>query len=103
MLEVFEPDFGRFLQVLRREGEPDRVPFVEFWIDYRAGEPLAGPPPQDPEASPAYRIKWMQALGAMSIAGLSRVGRTSSSTRGRRSRTPASPTSRSWKGCCRRA
>ncbi|NLO74248.1 MAG: uroporphyrinogen-III decarboxylase-like protein [candidate division WS1 bacterium] len=74
MLEVFEPDFGRFLQVLGREGEPDRVPFVEFWIDYRAGEPLAGPPPQDPEASPAYRIKWMQALGFDYVMGVHTFG-----------------------------
>ncbi|NLE46157.1 MAG: hypothetical protein GX620_15670, partial [Chloroflexi bacterium] len=28
-----EPDFGRLLSVLRREGEPDRVPFIELFAD----------------------------------------------------------------------
>ena len=69
MPSLWEPDFNRLLKVLKREGEPDRVPFIEFFIDYRAGEPLVGPQPEDPEAGAAYRVKWFQTLGFDYVMG----------------------------------
>lgn len=39
-----EPDFGRLLTVLRRNGEPDRVPFVELGIDREVLEAVLGEP-----------------------------------------------------------
>ena len=37
-----DPDFGRLLRVLRREGEPDRVPFIECGIDREIMEAVLG-------------------------------------------------------------
>ncbi len=37
-----DPDFGRLLKVLRRQGEPDRVPLIEFWADREMVEALVG-------------------------------------------------------------
>ena len=36
------PDFDRLLKVLWRQGEPDRVPFIEFWIDREMMEAVIG-------------------------------------------------------------
>ncbi|MGA2766663.1 MAG: uroporphyrinogen decarboxylase family protein [Spirochaetia bacterium] len=46
------PDFGRLLTVLRRQGEPDRVPFIELFADPEVmsaviGEEIAEPQPVD--------------------------------------------------------
>jgi uroporphyrinogen decarboxylase len=47
-----DPDFGRLLTVLRRQGEPDRVPFIELFADVEVmssvvGEEIADPQPAD--------------------------------------------------------
>ncbi len=39
-----DPDFGRLLRVLRREGEPDRVPLVELFHDVEIMEAILGEP-----------------------------------------------------------
>jgi len=39
-----EPSFERFLKVLRRQGEPDRVPFAELFHDYEIMTAIQGPP-----------------------------------------------------------
>ncbi len=48
-----DPDFGRLLKVLWRQGEPDRLPFVELWVDRELIEAIGGEPlpigPQGPE------------------------------------------------------
>jgi uroporphyrinogen decarboxylase len=46
------PDFGRLLTVLRREGEPDRVPFIELFADPEVMSAVTGvqivePPPSE--------------------------------------------------------
>jgi uroporphyrinogen decarboxylase len=38
------PDFDRFLKVLRREGEPDRVPVYEFFADKPIKDKITGKP-----------------------------------------------------------
>ncbi|MGQ9596517.1 MAG: uroporphyrinogen decarboxylase family protein [Thermoproteota archaeon] len=38
------PDIGRLLKVLLREGEPDRVPFYEHFVDNEVIEALTGKP-----------------------------------------------------------
>ena len=47
------PDFARLLTVLRRQGEPDRVPFIELFADVEVmsavvGEEITEPLPEDP-------------------------------------------------------
>lgn len=47
-----DPDFSRLLTVLRRQGEPDRVPFIELFADVEVmsavvGEEIAEPQPAD--------------------------------------------------------
>ena len=39
-----DPDFDRLLKVLRRQGEPDRVPFIELWCDPEMMEAIGGRP-----------------------------------------------------------
>jgi len=38
------PDFDRLLTVLRRQGQPDRVPFIEFWCDPEMIAAIGGRP-----------------------------------------------------------
>jgi uroporphyrinogen decarboxylase len=71
---LFEPDFNRLLTVLRRQGEPDRVPFIEFFIDYSAGDSVVGPMPADPDAALAHRVKWHRELGFDFVIGLHTFG-----------------------------
>ena len=54
-----EPDFARLLQVLRRQGEPDRVPFVELGIDREILETVL----EQPVASVADEVRCWHALG----------------------------------------
>lgn len=54
-----EPDFARFLQALRREGEPDRVPFVELGVDREIMEAVL----EEPVASVADEVRFWHALG----------------------------------------
>ena len=58
-----EPDFSRFLKVVRREGEPDRVPFAELFHDSEIMVAIQGPAPGDPEGDAAWRIRFWRDLG----------------------------------------
>jgi len=59
-----QPDFNRFLKVVRREGEPDRVPFSELFHDEEIMVAIQGPPPSDDlDAAVAWRIKFWRDLG----------------------------------------
>lgn len=40
--DLFSPDFTRLRKVLRREGEPDRVPFYELLVNERVMEAIMG-------------------------------------------------------------
>ncbi len=54
-----DPDFGRFLKVLRREGEPDRVPFAELGADAEFMEAVL----EEPVRSVAQQVRFWHALG----------------------------------------
>ncbi|MBC7327413.1 nucleoside 2-deoxyribosyltransferase [bacterium] len=41
---MVKPDFNRMEKALRLEGEPDRVPLIEGWIDYRVASAFLGRP-----------------------------------------------------------
>ena len=69
-----KPDFARLLKALRREGEPDRVPFCELFSQVHADVLRAigkheAPPPSDAPAAEReawafrQRITYMTALG----------------------------------------
>jgi len=59
-----EPNFDRFLQTLRREGEPDRLPFAELFHDFEVMAAIQGPPEsEDPDALAAWRIRFWRDLG----------------------------------------
>ena len=53
-----EPDFNRFLKVLRREGEPDRVPFCELYHDQEIMAAIQGPPQTPPEDTDGWARWW---------------------------------------------
>lgn len=54
-----EPDFGRFLRAVRRQGEPDRVPFVELGVDAEVMEAVL----EEPAASAEAQVRFWHALG----------------------------------------
>jgi len=66
-----QPDFNRFLKVLLRQGEPDRIPFVELFHDGEImqavlGESLAPPPGSDVNWAEYYhkqRLTFWHTLG----------------------------------------
>jgi len=61
---LWEPDFGRLMTVLRRQGEPDRVPFFDLFFDMQVPEPLLGRScPKDPKRAMAYHIEFMAEAG----------------------------------------
>jgi uroporphyrinogen decarboxylase len=74
---LWEPDFDRVLTVLRREGEPDRVPFLELFHD---GEIIAAvlgrPAPPEPDAGRQYRVEFAVHLGYDYVVGYHTVGFT---------------------------
>jgi len=73
--DLWEPDFERMMTVLRREGEPDRVPFFELFHDGQIYESVLGRPiPQDPDESRKYRIEFMTQLGYDYVNGLHTFG-----------------------------
>lgn len=41
---MVKPDFSRMEKALLLEGEPDRMPFIEGWIDYRVASAYLGKP-----------------------------------------------------------
>jgi uroporphyrinogen decarboxylase len=72
---LFQPNFDRMLTVLRREGEPDRVPFFELFHDGPIIEAVMGRPmPADPEESRQYRIDFMTDLGYDYVVGYHTYG-----------------------------
>lgn len=67
---LWEPNFERVLTVLRREGEPDRVPFFELFHDLQILSGVMGQPaPQDPDAWRRHRIAFMKSLGYDYVVG----------------------------------
>jgi len=61
-----DPDFSRLEKVLRREGEPDRVPFYELFsnIEPEVMQSIDAPPPPAPEDAPrSAHIHYQYALG----------------------------------------
>ncbi|MFB3882212.1 MAG: uroporphyrinogen decarboxylase family protein [Armatimonadota bacterium] len=58
-----QPDFERFLKVVRREGEPDRVPFAELFHDHEIVVAIQGPPPGDADGAAQWRIRFWQEMG----------------------------------------
>lgn len=57
------PDFNRFLKVIRREGEPDRVPFGELFHDQEVMAAIQGPCPDNLDGESQWRIRFWQELG----------------------------------------
>lgn len=72
---LWEPDFGRMMRVLRREGEPDRVPFFELFHD---GEIIAAvmerPTPSDLDEWRRWRIDFSLRLNYDYVVGYHSVG-----------------------------
>jgi uroporphyrinogen decarboxylase len=67
---LWEPNFDRMMTVLRREGEPDRVPFFELFHDVQIMEAVLGRPvPQDPHEWRKFRIEFMTRLGYDYVVG----------------------------------
>ncbi len=54
-----QPDFGRFLKAVRREGEPDRAPFVELGVDAEVMAAVL----EGPAASAEAQVRFWHALG----------------------------------------
>ena len=69
-----EPNFERFLKVVRRQGEPDRVPFAELFHDYEIMAAIQGPPPGDADGEAAWRAKFWRDLGYDYISQGANVG-----------------------------
>lgn len=67
---LWEPNFDRVLKVLRRDGEPDRVPFLELFHDAPIIEGVMGRPyPADADDQRRYRIEFMISLGYDYVVG----------------------------------
>lgn len=63
-MSLWEPNFERVLKVLRREGEPDRVPFLELFHDPEIIQQAMGKPyPADPEELRRYQVRFMTRFG----------------------------------------
>jgi len=59
-----QPDFSRLLTVLRRAGEPDRVPLIELGISDAAFTEIFGPPPgSEGDSYLAWRTEGHHGLG----------------------------------------
>lgn len=54
-----DPDFRRLLKVLRREGEPDRVPFFELLVDREVVAAVL----EEPVSSVEQQVRFWHALG----------------------------------------
>jgi uroporphyrinogen decarboxylase len=57
-----EPSFHQFLQVMRREVEPDWVPLSEFGIDWGVMAEIQGPP-KDGEDQSAWLVRFWKDMG----------------------------------------
>ena len=74
---LWEPNFDRMVQVLDRQGEPDRVPFFELFHDAEIIEAVMGEPtPGEPAAERRYRINFMTRLGYDYVVGYHTVAFT---------------------------
>ena len=60
-----EPNFDRFLKVVLRQGEPDRVPFAELFHDPEIMAAIREPPgpPEDIDSRCAWRVGFWRDLG----------------------------------------
>lgn len=73
--DLWEPNFDRLLTVLRREGEPDRVPFFELFHDAQIIEAVMNRPlPADPDERRRCRIEFMRSLGYDYVVGHHTLG-----------------------------
>lgn len=67
---LWEPDFDRVLTVLRRRGEPDRVPFLELFHDLEIIEAAMGSKaPSDPTELRQFHIDFMLRHGYDYVVG----------------------------------
>jgi len=59
-----KPDYRRLITVLKREGEPDRVPFYEHFVDKEVMEAILGEaiPALSLDLSPELKVKHVSAL-----------------------------------------
>lgn len=57
MNNLFEPDFARLRRVLKREGEPDRVPFFELFADAEIMAAVLGRPIRTLRDRVDYHVK----------------------------------------------
>ncbi|MGE5531320.1 MAG: uroporphyrinogen decarboxylase family protein [Bacteroidota bacterium] len=72
---LFEPDFERVLTVLKRTGEPDRVPFFELFQDFEIVIACMGrPAPTEPEEYRKYRRDFFVSHGYDYMNGYHTVG-----------------------------
>lgn len=72
---LWEPNFERVMTVLRREGEPDRVPFFELFHDAQIIQTIMGRPiPPEPDAWRKYRIEFMIGNGYDYVNGYHTFG-----------------------------
>lgn len=73
--DLWEPNFDRMMTVLRRAGEPDRVPFFELFHDLPILEAVMGrPAPQEGDAWRSFRIEFMSGLGYDYVNGYHTFG-----------------------------
>lgn len=72
---LWEPNFERVLTVLRRDGEPDRVPFFELFHDQEIIVAcMERPVPADPDEFRRYRIQFFTKLNYDYANGYHTVG-----------------------------
>ena len=69
-MPLWKPDFDRVLTVLRRQGEPDRVPFLELFHDLEVIEAAMGQKaPQDPAQQRQFHLDFMIQHGYDYVVG----------------------------------
>jgi len=67
---LWEPNFERVLTVLRRQGEPDRVPFLELFHDLEIIEAAMGrKAPSDPSEFRKFHLEFMRKHGYDYVVG----------------------------------
>ncbi|HEY3396779.1 MAG TPA: uroporphyrinogen decarboxylase family protein [Armatimonadota bacterium] len=68
---LWEPNFDRVLKVLRRDGEPDRVPFLELIIDMGLAQEIMGQPlpPPNTDEHRRFQIEFMTKMGYDYVGG----------------------------------
>ncbi len=67
---LWEPDFDRLLTVLKLEGEPDRVPFLDFSHDMLVMQQVLGREiPGDPDGNRQFRVDFAADCGYDVVRG----------------------------------